>query len=82
MNFFKLCVFFNRIYEIEKRLNTPEKYRFPAFETLHWYAARYFTAKLKVLNKEKKVAQPYFLNGCRFLKDALRKWLMSKNVID
>ena len=33
-----LCLF--RIYEIEKAVDTPEKFMFPNFETVHWYAAK------------------------------------------
>jgi len=34
-----ICVSF-RIYEIEKRVKTPEKYLFPFYEALHWFTAQ------------------------------------------
>ena len=29
-----------RVYEIERRVKTEDKYLFPCYETLHWYAAK------------------------------------------
>lgn len=31
-----------RVYELEKRVKTQDKFMFPYFETLHWYAAAAF----------------------------------------
>ncbi len=31
---------FCRVYEIERRVKTEDKYLFPCYETLHWYAAK------------------------------------------
>ena len=33
--------FIHRVYEIEKRIKTPEKYLFPNYETCNWYAAKH-----------------------------------------
>ena len=33
---------FHRIYEMEKRVQTPAKYLIPHYESLHWYAAGHF----------------------------------------
>jgi len=30
---------FCRVYEIERRVKTEDKYLFPCYETLHWYKA-------------------------------------------
>ena len=30
----------NRCYDIEKQVKTPEKYLFPSYETMNWYAAK------------------------------------------
>ena len=38
---------FCRVYEIEKRIKTPEKYLFPNYETVHWYAAKHILDNLK-----------------------------------
>lgn len=37
----------NRVYEMEKRINTPRKYLFPNFETLHWFVFRHVYDILK-----------------------------------
>ena len=34
---------------MEKRINTPEKYKFPNFETVHWFAAPHILEQLKGL---------------------------------
>ena len=54
MDFFYLmvnCLLFHglfcRVYELEKRVKTPEKYLFPNFETLHWYAAKHILDEIK-----------------------------------
>lgn len=36
-----------RVYEIERHVKTPEKYLFPSFETICWYAAKYVLDILK-----------------------------------
>lgn len=38
---------FQRAYEMEQRANTPEKYLFPNYEVLHWYAAKHILDTLK-----------------------------------
>lgn len=69
-----------KIYEMENRLKVPEKYRFPYFATLQWYAAKYYLNVIKQSNKDRKCVQSYLLNGCKFLRDTLKKWLSSKDV--
>jgi len=36
-----------RIYELERRVQTPDKYMFPYYEPLHWYTAEYILLYLK-----------------------------------
>ena len=36
-----------RIYELERRVKTPDKYMFPYYEPLHWYTAEYILLYLK-----------------------------------
>lgn len=36
-----------RVYEIEKRIKTPEKFRFPMFQTTNWYAAKHIYDQIK-----------------------------------
>lgn len=65
---------------MEVRLKTPEKYRFPAFETLQWYAAKYFTQHLKELNANRKCISLKLFNSLKFLNNTLKKWIHSKDV--
>lgn len=65
---------------MELRLKTPEKYRFPSFETLQWYAAKHYTQKLKELNSERKCIKLSLYHGIKHLKDTLKRWLNSKDV--
>lgn len=65
---------------MELRLKTPEKYRFPAFETLQWHAAKYYTQMLKELNSNRKCIPMYLFNGLKFLNNSLKKWIHAKDV--
>lgn len=65
---------------MELRLKTPEKYRFPAFETLQWYAAKYHTQKIKELNQKRATISKRLLAGLRYLNNSLRRWINSKDV--
>ena len=40
-----------RVYEIERTVKTPDKYLFPNFETVHWYAAKHFLDHLSGKNQ-------------------------------
>lgn len=46
-----LSVHWCRIYELEKRMITPNKLMFPSFQTLHWYAAKGLTASVESTHK-------------------------------
>jgi len=37
---------FNSIYELEQLAQVPQKFKYPLFETFHWYAAKYFYDEL------------------------------------
>lgn len=65
---------------MEVRLKTPEKYRFPAFETLQWYAAKWYTQYLKDHNSKRECISLKLYNGLKFLNNTLRKWINSKDV--
>jgi len=36
-----------RVYELERRVRTPDKYMFPYYEPLHWYMAEYILLYLR-----------------------------------
>jgi len=42
-----MCVFVLSVYELERRVKTPDKYMFPYYEPLHWYTAEYILLYLK-----------------------------------
>ena len=44
---YKYVQFHFRVYEIEKSVKTPEKYLFPNYETVHWYATQSMYEDLK-----------------------------------
>jgi lysine-specific demethylase PHF8 len=69
-----------KVYEMELRLNTHEKYRFPAFETLQWYAAKFYTQKLKEINSSKKCITNRLYHGLKYLNNTLKRWVNSKDV--
>ncbi|CAF4126639.1 unnamed protein product [Rotaria magnacalcarata] len=39
-----------RIYELERLAKVPHKFKYPLFETYHWYAAKHFYDKLRKYN--------------------------------
>lgn len=47
INFSMLNLVFDRVYDIERRVKTPEKYLFPSFETICWYAAKHILDLLR-----------------------------------
>lgn len=65
---------------MELRLKTPEKYRFPAFETLQWYAAKYYTQMIKDMNTARKEVNHRLLTGLKYLQNTLKKWIHTKDV--
>ena len=66
---------------MEVRLKTPEKFHFPAFETLQWYAAKHFTQLIKDANQEHKSVNVRLLKGLKYLHVLLKKWRNSKEVL-
>lgn len=50
-----LFVYLSRIYEIEKRVETPTLLRYPLFEAMHWYAGAHLLTMLRRHNEEIQV---------------------------
>lgn len=65
---------------MEVRLKTPEKFRFPAFETFQWYAAKYHQQRVKEANAERRCIKASTLSDIKYLREQLKRWLDSKNV--
>ncbi|XP_041113075.1 lysine-specific demethylase 7B isoform X1 [Polyodon spathula] len=64
-----------RCYEMERRLKTPDLFKFPYFEAICWYVAKNLLETLKEL-REDSCQPPYFLlEGVKALTTALKSWL-------
>ncbi|XP_042896884.1 histone lysine demethylase PHF8 isoform X2 [Parasteatoda tepidariorum] len=61
------------IHEMEKRINTPEKYKFPTFETVHWFAAPHILDQLKDNNVSKRELT-HLVSGAKALVSVLKIW--------
>ena len=77
---FDLVLFPYRIYEIEKKIHTPEKFRFPAFETTNWYAARTIANDLREMNNVGLKCPLTLLHGVKALIITLKQWNQDKDV--
>lgn len=61
------------IHEMEKRINTPDKYKFPTFETVHWFAAPHILDQLKDNNLGKRELA-HLASGAKALVSVLKIW--------
>lgn len=68
-----------KIYEMEVRLKTPEKFRFPSFETFQWYALKHHEKELKKSNSNRENIGEKHFKDLKHLRDQLKKWVGSKN---
>ncbi|KAG1675211.1 Lysine-specific demethylase 7B [Nymphon striatum] len=69
------------IYEMEKRIKTPEKFKFPLFQTTNWYAAKHVFDQIKVFNEESVTCPEYLLLGAKSLSSSLKAWTQEKDFI-
>ncbi|XP_055882880.1 lysine-specific demethylase 7A-like isoform X1 [Biomphalaria glabrata] len=67
-------------YEIEKNVKTPEKYLFPSYETMNWYAAKSLVDILKDYTEEGKRPPEYLVEGARALSVSLKAWTQRKDL--
>ncbi|XP_044009795.1 histone lysine demethylase PHF8-like isoform X1 [Aphidius gifuensis] len=68
-----------KIYELERKMKTPEKFKYPGFETMNWFAAKKLLNELKQLNSEDKKCPDYFLHGVKSLVTILKQWNTDKD---
>lgn len=64
-----------QVYETERKMNTPQKFLFPAFERLHWYAGERLVQELhecRSSNSSKYMTT--LLTGAKSLVGALKLW--------
>ncbi|MCJ8742946.1 hypothetical protein PDJAM_G00088040 [Pangasius djambal] len=64
-----------KCYEMERRLKTPDLFKFPYFEAISWYVAKNLLKTLKALREEKRQPQEYLVEGVKALISALKTWL-------
>ena len=72
--FINNCFFF-RVFEIEDRIRTPKKFRFPSFEAVNWLAAQKLKNDLSDLNSDSTLCPSHLLGGIKALSQTLRSWL-------
>lgn len=59
---------------MEKSINTPEKFRFPHYETVCWYAASRLVTELRDMALAGSKIPPFIISGARALMSSLRHW--------
>nr|XP_005174379.1 lysine-specific demethylase 7B isoform X1 [Danio rerio] len=64
-----------RCYEMERRLKTPDLFKFPYFEAICWYVAKNLLETLKESREENCLPPEYLIKGVKALITALRNWL-------
>lgn len=70
----------SRIYEMERKARTPNKFCFPHFEATHWYAADALLAEIKELNRQGVALPGHLLIGVKTLIVSLKQWNQDKDV--
>jgi len=63
-----------KIYEMENRIKTPDKFLFPFFELTNWYAAPSMVLKLIQDHYKNKVPPEFIVEGVACLIEFLKKW--------
>ncbi|XP_038637306.1 lysine-specific demethylase 7A-like isoform X2 [Scyliorhinus canicula] len=71
-----------RIYEMEKRLKTPELFKFPYFEAICWYVANSLQETLKEMREDRSQPQEYLVEGIKALIPALKHWIQKEGLIE
>ena len=65
----------SRVYDIEERIKTPKKFRFPTFEAVNWLAAQKLQSDLSDLNSDSTLCPAHLLGGIKSLVTTLKAWL-------
>ncbi|KAF5914504.1 hypothetical protein HPG69_016455 [Diceros bicornis minor] len=69
-----------RCYEMEKRLKTPDLFKFPFFEAICWFVAKNLLETLKELREDGFQPQTYLVQGVKALHTALKLWMRKELV--
>ncbi|KAJ7397133.1 Lysine-specific demethylase 7A [Pitangus sulphuratus] len=70
-----------RCYEMEKRLKTPDLFKFPFFEAICWFVAKNLLETLKELREDGFQPPSYLVQGVKALLTALKLW-MKKEIVN
>ena len=60
---------------MERRTNTPAKFRFPSFQIVHWLAARHHVHELEAIRSARDLSSRQTLTDMKKLIEALKIWL-------
>ncbi|XP_067856066.1 lysine-specific demethylase 7B-like isoform X2 [Heptranchias perlo] len=71
-----------RVYEMEKRLKTPELFKFPYFEAICWYVANSLQETLKEMREESCQPQEYLVEGVKSLIPSLKCWIQKEGLME
>lgn len=69
-----------RVYAIEKSTEAPLRFRYPFFETIHWFAAERLVDDLKDMNSQGTRCPEHLIIGVRALLVSLKSWSLEKSV--
>jgi lysine-specific demethylase PHF8 len=68
------------VYDIEKKVKTDAKYRYPNFELINWFAAVHLLKKISEHNTEERKCPSNLLVGLKTLLITLKQWNSEKDV--
>ncbi|KAG8438657.1 hypothetical protein GDO86_005011 [Hymenochirus boettgeri] len=71
-----------RCYEMEKRLKTPDLFKFPFFEAICWFVAKNLLETLKELREDGFHPPNYLKHGVKALISALKSWMKKESVAE
>ena len=63
------------MYQIEERIKTHKKFKFPHFEEVNWLAAQKLKNDLSDLNSDSTLCPSHLLSGIKALLTTLKSWL-------
>uniref|UniRef100_A0A8C2YH16 Lysine demethylase 7A n=1 Tax=Coturnix japonica TaxID=93934 RepID=A0A8C2YH16_COTJA len=72
----------NMCYEMEKRLKTPDLFKFPFFEAICWFVAKNLLETLKELREDGFQPPSYLVQGVKALLTALKLWMKKELVTE
>ncbi|XP_022901200.2 lysine-specific demethylase 7B-like isoform X1 [Onthophagus taurus] len=68
-----------QVYDIEKKIKTTEKFLYPHFEMINWFAAQKLLTQITEINSEEKRCPSTLLTGLKSLLSSLKQWNTEKD---